>query len=475
MELTIVIGAIVAFFEIVGVVSAIDAIMTSRTSQGAIAWVVSLVAMPVAVVPLYWIFGRNKFRGHVKLRNSTDVQVRHVIENMKAVFEEKGVIDEARHRQARALANMSDLPPTRFNTADLLIDGTETFAGIFAGIDSATEYILIQFFIVHDDTLGRRLKRKLLKRMQEGIRVYFLYDEIGSHKLPDAYIQELRQAGAAAVPFRTTKGRANKFQLNFRNHRKIVVVDGKSAYVGGHNVGDEYLGQSARFGAWRDTHVKMTGPAVQCLQYSFLEDWYWADGTIPELNWNPEIGNTEGEVCHVVASGPADDFDTCGLMFVHAFNSAKNRVWLASPYFVPDRQTLTAIQLAALRGVDVRILLPEKPDHLLVYLASFSYYGETLPAGVRLYRYTAGFMHQKVLLVDDDVSAVGTANFDNRSFRLNFEVTPLFFDSRLASRVEAMLVNDFARSRRVTMADIDSRFIGFKVLTRLARLMSPIL
>ncbi|MBW1891231.1 MAG: cardiolipin synthase, partial [Deltaproteobacteria bacterium] len=243
----------------------------------------------------------------------------------------------------------------------------------------------------------------------------------------------------------------------------------------GHNVGDEYLGESTRFGPWRDTHVMVTGPAVQCVQYSFLEDWYWATNAIPELNWVPDSSNSGGILNHVVASGPADALDTCGLMFIHAINSARQRVWIASPYFVPDRQTLTALQLAALRGVDIRILLPEKPDHLMVYLASFSYYEETLPVGIQLYRYTSGFMHQKVMLVDDNVSAIGTANFDNRSFRLNFEITMVFFDALLAGKVEKMLENDFARSRRVTIADLNDRFIGFKIMTRLARLMSPIL
>lgn len=290
MELTIIISALIAFLEIMGVVSAIDAIMKSRTSQGAVAWVIALIAMPILVVPLYWILGRNKFKGYVKLRNSTDVQVRHLIDRAKTVFEEKGVIDATDDRNAMVLEQISDMPLTRFNSVDLLIDGHETFASIFRGIDSA-----------------------------------------------------------------------------------------------------------------------------------------------------------------------------------------RKRIWIASPYFVPDRQTITALQLAALRGVDVRILLPEKPDHLLVYLASFSFYRETLPVGIRLYRYKAGFMHQKVMLVDDNVSAVGTANFDNRSFRLNFEITLIFYDRQFAGSIEEMLVNDFASSRKVTMADIENRFIGFKVSTRLARLMSPIL
>ena len=231
MELTIIVGAILTFFEVAGIISALDAIMKTRTSQGAIAWAVSLVTMPFIVVPLYWIFGRNKFRGYVKLRNSADTQARQVIDQMKKIFRQRDVIDDAaQYRNAVALTNMSDMPMTRFNRADLLIDGRETFESIFAGIDSARDYILIQFFIVHDDALGQRLQQRLVRQARAGVRVYFLFDEIGCHKLSNAYLDEMRKAGIEALPFGTTRGRTNKFQLNFRNHRKIVVIDGRSCW-----------------------------------------------------------------------------------------------------------------------------------------------------------------------------------------------------------------------------------------------------
>jgi cardiolipin synthase len=311
---------------------------------------------------------------------------------------------------------------------------------MFEAMEKATSYLLVQFFIVKDDELGRRFKEVLKTRAEQGIRVYFLYDEIGSKALSSEYIDDLKKSNVIVSPFHTTKGKANRFQINFRNHRKIVVVDGMVGFVGGHNVGDEYISRHCRFGSWRDTHVRVEGPVVKAIQFAFVEDWYWAYGDIPEgLTWQLVRADTGGHTCLSIASGPADNVDTCGLFFVEAINRAKKRIWIASPYFVPDQRILAALKLAALKGVQVRILLPQKPDHMAVYLASFANYEEILPLGIELYRYQKGFMHQKILLVDDDFAAVGTANMDNRSFRLNFEIMLLNFSRSFISTVETML------------------------------------
>ena len=374
-----------------------------------------------------------------------------------------------------ALTRLAGKPVMQGNKSRLLIDGRTTFRSIFEGIESAEQYILVLFFIIKDDAIGRELQSRLIQKAKENVKVYFLYDEIGSHKLPRSYLLEMQTAGVVTSAFHSTRGKANRFQLNFRNHRKIVVVDGKIAYVGGHNVGDEYLGRHAQFGPWRDTHVKIEGPLVQAIQFCFVEDWYWATRKVPELNWELNRAADGNENALLIASGPADNLETCGLMFVQAINAATKRVWIASPYFVPDLQALGALKLAALRGVDVRILLPEKPDHRTVHLASFSYFQDTLPLGIKLYRYTAGFMHQKVFLIDSSCAAVGTANLDNRSFRLNFEITLLNYDPGFVTEVEAMLENDFSRSRPVTMEEYSERSFFFKLAVRSARLLAPIL
>jgi cardiolipin synthase len=375
---------------------------------------------------------------------------------------------------AKAAQRLAGLPFLRGNSLDLLVDGDATFSSILDGIDEAKDYVLFQFFIVHDDEIGRQVKDHLIARARDGVRVYFLYDEVGSKDLPKAYKRGLTEAGAEVSAFNTRKGSGNRFQINFRNHRKVVVVDGKVAWVGGHNVGDEYLGRDPKFGHWRDTHTRIEGPAALGAQLSFAEDWYWATDRRLDLSWTP-VAAADGDVpVLILPSGPADALETANLMFVHAINLATDRIWIASPYFVPDRPVITALQLAGLRGVDVRILIPDEPDHLGVYLAAFSYLDESAETGVKFYRYQDGFPHQKVMLIDDGYATVGTANFDNRSFRLNFEITAAIADRDFAAEVERMLEDDFAESRLMAPGEFDAKPWCFRFGVRLARLTAPV-
>jgi cardiolipin synthase len=467
-------GLVVLLMHVLGFTSSIHAVMSTRTSQGAIAWVISLNTFPYIAVPAYWVFGRSKFQGYVTARHADDEELFDVIGAIPSSIDSFRVDLAAEHPDAMALEKLAKMPFGSGNDAELLIDGTHTFNSIFEGIRQARDYVLVQFFIVKDDELGQALKAELIAKAKEGVRVYFLYDEIGSHKLPKGYLRELHSAGAEAFSFHTTKGPRNRFQINFRNHRKIVVVDGRVAWIGGHNVGDEYMDRDPKFGRWRDTHVKITGPVALGAQLSFLEDWHWATHTIPELSWQPVPADSASLDVLIVPSGPADSLETAGLMFMHAITAAQRRVWIASPYFVPDESVMAALQLAGLKGVDVRILIPDKPDHLLVYLAAFSYFDDAGHTGVKFYRYTDGFLHQKAILVDDAVAGIGTANFDNRSFRLNFEITAVFVDSALTSKVEAMFLEDFEGSRQMMPGDYDNKSFWFKLAVRLARLTAPI-
>jgi cardiolipin synthase len=476
METILTITALVVLIvELVGIFAAFHAVMNAKTSQGAIAWGISLVTFPWLTLPLYAVFGRGKFHGYVLLRHAKEEKIHHIIDQCKVSATEKQLIQEHNSNIETALTRLADLPVTRLNSSRLLIDGQETFQSIFDSIDAAKEYILIEFYIVKDDRLGRELKDRLIHKAREKVRVYFLYDEIGSHMLPEAYIREMKREGIAASAFQTTQGRTNRFQINFRNHRKIVVVDGLCAFVGGHNVGDEYVSGHPKLGPWRDTHVKLEGPVVKAVQFCFLEDWYWATTEVPKLNWQLHKAQGGDETTLLIPSGPADNLETCGLMFTLAINSARERIWIASPYFVPDQKIVGALKLAALRGVDVRILLPAKPDHRTVYLASYSSYPALLPLGIKLYQYEPGFMHQKVFLVDSSCAAVGTANLDNRSFRLNFELTLINFSQTFINNIEAMLIKDFSGSRLVALEDYSRRWFPFKVAVRLASLLSPIL
>jgi cardiolipin synthase len=460
--------------HVLGLLSSIHSVMTTRTTQGAIAWAIGLNAMPYVAVPAYWFLGRSRFQGYVTSRQGANTRLREVaLDAAKKAAEYREPADQV-SQAGRAAEKLVNVPYLNGNSVQLLVDGDATFASILEGIDAAEKYILFQFFIVKDDEIGREVKSHLIAKAKQGVKIYFLYDEVGSLDLPDSYKTELRDAGVEVREFHTQKGRGNRFQINFRNHRKVVVVDGAVSWVGGHNVGDEYLGRDPKFGHWRDTHTRIEGPAALATQLSFLEDWNWASGTILEFDWTPRPSSEGNVPVLIVPSGPADELETAALMFIHAINTATERIWIASPYFVPDEGVIIALQLAGLRGVDVRILIPDKADHLMVWLAAYAYLDDSGRTGVKFYRYLDGFLHQKVMLLDDHAASVGTANFDNRSFRLNFEITAVINHSAFAAEVAAMFEKDFEKSRLMEEGEYDAKPYWFRVGVRLARLTSPV-
>ncbi|MBW4936020.1 cardiolipin synthase [Marinobacter sp. F4206] len=468
-------GILVAIVHGIGVVSAIHAVMYTRTEQGAIAWGLSLVSFPYIAVPAYWFLGRSRFEGYITRRRFSEQRGEDLLAHTRERVERFRLTQKDLAPTLLAAERLADQPMLKGNAVDLLIDGDATFDSILKGIESAEEYILFQFFIVKNDRIGRRVKESLLVKAAAGVRIFFLYDEVGSHRLPKSYLNDLRAAGISVSAFNTRKGPGNRFQLNFRNHRKVVVVDGKVTWIGGHNVGDEYLGGDPNFGHWRDTHVRIEGPSALGAQLSFLEDWHWATDQLIELNWIPHGSQTEDSGVLILPTGPADELESASLMFTHAINDAQERVWIASPYFVPDQTVLHALQLAGLRGVDVRILIPDMPDHYLVYLAAFSYLENAGRTGVRFFRYTDGFLHQKVMLIDNRTATIGTANFDNRSFRLNFEITAAITNNPgFIDQVEKMFLSDFTHSRPVPSNELSGRPWWFRFAVQMARLTSPI-
>ncbi|MCC5882186.1 MAG: cardiolipin synthase [Halomonas sp.] len=465
----------VALAHVVGMVSSVEALMSSRTSQGAIAWIVSLNTIPYVAVPTYWIFGRNKFEGYVSSRRDEDSELARALADKLGELGAHRVEWSDNARPLAGVERLAKLPYLGGNQATLLVDGEETFESIFAGIDAAERYLLVQFYIVRNDDLGREFQQRLIARASEGVEVYFLYDEIGSYKLPNAYLRELREAGVNVHRFHSTRGPGNRFQLNFRNHRKIVVADGEKAWVGGFNIGDEYREGHESLGPWRDTHLKLEGPAALALQLVFIEDWHWATEEVPDLPWEPAEPTSNGVPALILPSGPADRFETASLMVQQAIHSARDRIWISSPYFVPDEGVQAMLKLAALNGIDVRILIPERPDNLLTFYAAYAFLGPLIDAGVEIHRYQEGFLHGKAFLVDDVGAAVGTVNLDNRSFRLNFEVMALIMDQDFASDVERMFEQDFARSRQMTREDIFDRPLWHRVAGRGAYLFAPLL
>jgi cardiolipin synthase len=443
-------GYFIALLHSLGLIAAIHAVLTVRTAQGSIAWALSLLFMPYLTLIPYLVFGRSSFDGYIKARRQANEEMRKAVSELNwRPWVEEALTARASSAYAslRAMPKLGRMPCLANNEVRLLVNGQATFEAIFHAIDQAREAVLVQFFIIHDDRLGRRLRDLLLHKADGGVKV---------------------------KAFATRSGWLNRFQVNFRNHRKIVVVDGMLGFVGGHNVGDEYMGEKPPLAPWRDTHVQVRGPVVACMQESFAEDWFWAARELPPLIL-PQVYPDDGVLCQVLASGPADAYETCSLFFVEAIHASTERVWITSPYFIPDEAVLAALRLAVLRGVDVRILLPSRPDHRIVYAASSLYAFEAVRAGVRVFRYQPGFLHQKVVLIDSEISAIGSANMDNRSFRLNFEVMLLTVDKAFAAQVEQMLNDDFDQAHEIAKEEGRETRRLQQIGMRVARLISPIL
>lgn len=462
-------------FHIMGALSSVRAVMESRTPQGAIAWALSLNTFPYVAVPAYWVFGSFEFSDYVEARTRARSKSNEVEAQLRETLQKKNFVVPPDSEWTQVFQKLAELPITNGNSASLLHNGAETYASLLEGINSAQDYILFQFYIIRDDEIGRQFRDALVAKARQGVRVYAMYDEIGSLGLPESYKAPLLEAGGSFIPFNTTQGFGNRFRLNFRNHRKVMVVDGRQAWVGGINIGQEYKnsGPSSPSVYMRDTHIKVAGPVVQMVQATFVEDWYWAAHSIPRLNWEPEKSSGNMEML-CLPTGPSSRLDTCALLFLSAINKARTRVWISTPYFVPDQQIISALVLAVLRGVDVRILVPEKTDSILIDHSHLGIIGLMADTGTQIYKYQKGFIHQKVMLVDDQYSFVGTANFDNRSFRLNFEITMLVDNREFARETEAMLKKDFSHARLVEPRKFEDSSYIKRLLARTALLLAPI-
>ncbi|SIT00434.1 cardiolipin synthase [Roseivivax lentus] len=446
------------------------AIVSARTPQGAAAWVVFILAAPWFALPSYLVFGRHKLRRYERARR---------VSRELALDLDKRTDTHRPSEDRRALyapfERLAGMSVVGGNEAALLIDGQDTFAAIFEAIDAAKSYICVQFYTIVDDGLGGELADKLIAASERGVAVRVMYDGVGSYSLSSAYAERLRGAGVTILDPRKARGPTKRFEVNFRNHRKTVVVDGSVGFVGGHNVSDLYLGQDAPGGRWRDTHVALSGPVVAQLQNSFFEDWHWAtqERLDEALDWAPPLRDADLPAL-ILPAGPSDEMDTAALFFFTAISRAQSRVWIASPYFVPDEAILAALKAAALRGCDVRLLLPNHADHYLTWLAAHAYYDEVRAAGVTIHLYDPGFTHQKVVVMDDDMSAIGTANLDNRSFRLNFETMALVFDPAFTAEVVRMLEEDFDESTKLERP-LSEQPLFVRMGAPFARLLAPVL
>ena len=449
-----------------GAAIAYGAVRNARTPQGAVAWVVFLVSFPLLALPAYAIFGRLGFGSFIRRRKAVEEAHRR---------DASGGTDPERWNKLRVLDTLSPMAVTVGDRIELVTEGRALFDAIFEAIDGAESEVLVQYFIPRRDGLGERMKDRLLAAAARGVRVRLMCDALGSIWLGLGYLRSLRAGGVEAVVIRGPKRPLGRVGLNFRNHRKAVIVDGRLAFTGGHNLGQEYVDGGRRFEAWRDTSIRVEGPTAWNLRELYAEDWAWASGEPlgrPDALRQPEEG--PGLPALLIPTGPTDELERASLMLMSLIGAARERLWIATPYLVPHTDVLSALQLASWRGVDVRILIPANPDKWLPWLAARAFFEDLTLSGVEIWEYERGFMHQKVMVVDHDLACVGTLNLDVRSVMLNFESTIAVQDEGFAGSVAEMLERDFAASRRID-GDLSRAPGPVRFLAPIARLFGPVL
>lgn len=375
--------------------------------------------------------------------------------------------------------NLSGSIFSQNNDIKIYTNGLDKFNDLFSDIEQATHHIHLLYFIVKHDDLSIRLCNLLIKKVSQGVEVRFLVDHVGGRQMTRSQIKELKNAGVQVAFFFPSKLKYINIKGNYRNHRKIAVIDGSIGYVGGLNIGDEYLGLDKKFGFWRDTHLRIMGNAVVSLQIRFILDWRNASGKQLEISTaylkNPDITTNASTAVQIVHSGPDSINQQIKQGYLQMIHDARDYIYIQSPYFIPDESITEALKIAAASGVDVRIMIPNKPDHPFVYWATYSYCGELIPYGIRIFTYENGFLHAKTIVCDDQVSAVGTCNFDIRSFKLNFEVSAFIYDIDHSKELKHYFIKDITQSFELTQSKYENRPFYIKIKEAISRLFSPIL
>lgn len=442
------------------------------------AWLMILLVLPGIGFCLYIMFGQNLSRQKI-----FKDKIIHDIEKRKLLGDNYSYKDNL-HDGGEIFSDLRKMnyasegaKYTINNNVRIYIDGEKKFEQLLKDIKNAKKYIHVEYYIFRPDELGKEIIKQLTIKAEEGLEVRLLVDAMGSRTLTKRYLKDFIKAGGKySIFFPGVLPHVNT-RLNYRNHRKIVVIDGAIGYVGGFNVGDEYINRNKEFGYWRDTHIRITGDAVDDLNERFLLDWCHASGEVISCYANYMFEKTDtGDVgIQIVTSGPDHKEEYIRNAYIKLINNAKKNVYLETPYFVPDEPVLEALKIAALSGVDVRIILPGKPDHFFMPWAASSYIGELLECGVRIFNYQNGFLHAKSIVVDGIAASIGTANMDIRSFKLNFEVVAIIYDDRIAQKYEKQVMYDIEMSKEITLEEHNNRSKILRIEESLIRLISPIL
>lgn len=372
----------------------------------------------------------------------------------------------------RSLCDARYLPGNRIA---IFHNGTDKFESLFRDIAKAQKYIHLQYYIIEDDELGCRLKDCLIERAKAGVKIRVIYDHIGSLRVKKCFFRQMQEAGIEVYPFFRVAFPPFATRINWRNHRKICVIDGKIGYVGGMNVANRYV-NGGNFARWRDTHMRVSGSGVAALQYSFAVDWSFMGHELLEVPVNFEISADEDAAgMQLLTSGPTSEWSNISMLMLKAIGNAKNRVYIQTPYFLPTESMLRALQAAALAKVDVRVMIPRYSDSAILTYASYSYVLECLRAGIKIYLYNGGMLHSKTMMIDEDFSSIGSANIDFRSFEHNFESTMFIYSREANAELVGQFMDDLSYSERINLSAWKNRSKLQKAKESILRLLSPVL
>jgi cardiolipin synthase len=458
---------------------------TKRDPIRTMMWVITLYFLPIAGLILYIFFGQNYRKNKIFSRKALkDMKYIDRLTRQQILMLRKSEIFEDYPEKTgfknimTLLLNNSKAIITETNSIEMYHTGEETFKAIKEALLSAKDHIHMEFYIIEDDKIGNEIKEILIRKAKEGVNVRVIYDDVGSWSLSHKYIREIRRANGKIKPFMKVRFPFLSSKLNYRNHRKILVVDGKVAFMGGINIADRYI-TGGLFGYWADTHMKLEGESVQSLQAIFMVDWYFVSKEIllrKHKSYFPDYTVDEHILIQIVTSGPDSDWASIMQAYFSIINSAKHHIYITTPYFTPNEGVLTAIKTASLSGVDVRLMLPENNDSHLVYWCTLSYLGELMDAGVKVYLYNKGFNHSKFITADGHISAVGSANIDMRSFEHNFEVMAIIYDDQVTKQLEKSFQIDIQKnSKPVNPEKWENRPWYKHAEEGMARLLTPLL
>lgn len=456
-------------------------VLESKNSEKTASWLAIFTIFPLLGWILYILFGCSPRKVQLfHLKHLPDSRLPQVSIRQKEEVSSKNIYlqeeSSVSKRMVRLLLQSGFAPLSRNNQITVLTNGQEKFTALLRDLESAQDHIHMEYYIFRADQIGREIQGLLIRKSSSGVKVRLIFDGLGSHQLPTVFLKDLTEAGIEVGWFFPLHFPQMIGTLNYRNHRKLVVIDGKTGYLGGINVGDEYLSRVSKYGFWRDTHLRLVGESVRTMQETFLNDWYFiTKEEIKAKQYYPQLESWGETLTQLIAGGPDSKPESMKELFFTILATAQQEILLTTPYFIPDESMIMALKSAALSGISVKVLVQGKPDHKIPFLASSSYFEDLLNSGVQIYRYQKGILHSKVLTVDEHICIVGSANFDIRSFQLDFELSALIYSSELAVRLNKDFRQDLLDSRQISKEEYVNRPLGQKMKEANARLLSPLL